>query len=324
MRHISIILLLLLITFPVLAQNDDYTSYEFDTGTTLDYPAEWDAELDQGILALTLNSETQALIIDYPIIYTLSEAEANISGRAAVEILANIFLETEIDRRDIYEFKIGVRNIVAYDTRNRGSFFAVEFSNMATGMLVTIGINDDLENDLLVSFDNSEEINPGLFLPAVDGNVTRTTPVVYVFESDQRVMIPVGWNIALSENDTSPVLILTVPDSDTRLQLLDLSTSVARNTDLEAVLDTVDIDLEETLDMEITSGAIDTVFSDREAISYDVLVDGVEGQLIVLRYADNDIGLVLVSGSDNAPYQLEISQIIGSFNNFAVALALIQ
>ncbi len=323
MKHISIVLLLFLLAFPALAQNEGFTTYEFETGTTFDYPAEWDAELDEGVLALTLDSETQALVIDYPVVYTLTEAQANISGRVAVEILANLLLNTEINRRDIYEFKIGVRNIVAYDVRDGGSFFAVEFSNRAIGLLVTIGIDEDLENDLLSSFDNSEEVNPGLFLFTGD-NVQRTSPVVYVFENDQRVMIPAGWNIILGGEETSPVLILTLPDVDTRLQLIDLSTSVTRNTQLENVLDTVDLELENLLDIEITSGASDYIFSDREAISYEVLVDGIEGQLIILRYADDDIGLVTVSGSDNAAYELEINQIISSFNNFGLALGLIQ
>ena len=90
------------------------------------------------------------------------------------------------------------------------------------------------------------------------------------------------------------------------------------------MLDTVAIDLENTLDMTITSDASDYIFSDREAISYDVVVEDVEGQLILLRYADNEIGLVLISGSDNEPYALEINQIISSFNNFGLVLGLVQ
>ena len=91
------------------------------------------------------------------------------------------------------------------------------------GMLVTIGIDEDLENELLESFDNGEEINPALFLPA-DGNVPRRIPVVYVFESGQRVMIPPSWSIALAEEEPVLILLLSIPETDTRLQLLDLST----------------------------------------------------------------------------------------------------
>lgn len=321
-----LIVLLLLIVFPTQAQNDDTATYELGTGTTIDYPAEWETELLDGVLSFLDGAQSPGLVLDYPIVYTLSEEQANISSIDAVAVVTNLLLNIEIDRRDIYEFKMGVRNVVAYDFRGglSGSIFAVEFSNGAMGVLVTIDVDEDIENAMLSSFDSNEEIVTNARQSTNRNPAERDVPTILIFGNERRVVVPPGWDVSVRQEDDIQYMILNLTDNDLLIQLFDLSETITSGTELGEVLDSIDIDWEAVFGFEIDSGANDYYFGDREAISYELRIDDAEGTLVVLRFSDDTIGIATITGRNMSDYDMEINQIIGSYNNFGAAASLMQ
>ena len=326
MKRFFALLLLLVLVFPVIAQSDDFDTYEFETGTTLDYPDDWDSELVDGILVLTDSDTSQVLAIDYPFVFTLSDDGEEPTLEEAVEILTNILLDTTIDTDEIYTFKSGGRDVAAYDFNFAlsGSIYAVEFTNGAIGMLAIIEVDEDIENIMLESFDNSEEVVNDVALPSGRSSEARDVPSVFLLQNNQRFVVPAGWELNVRQRDDIQYAILTIPDDDVTVQLFDLSETVTSGTELEDVLEETGIDWEDDFGFEIDDDADDYNFSDREAISYDVEVDGSDGTLIILRFADDAIGMAVIFGDDIDDYETEINQLLGSFNNLGAVLNFIQ
>ena len=153
MKMIWLFIVCVIFTVPVIAQDVDLTLYEFDTGTTLTYPADWQDELTDGVLALSTNSPTQVLVLDYPLVNTLAEDGETVTLRNAVSALTTLLLDEQIDPLEIYEFSLEGRTIAAYDIdlTLSGAVYGVEFSNGAIGLLVTIELDQETETNGEVS-----------------------------------------------------------------------------------------------------------------------------------------------------------------------------
>ncbi len=323
MKRIILLLCILCLSVPIVAQDDLTETYEFETGTTIDYPKGWEAEEVDGLVIIASNDNRQIIVVDYPIVSVLPEDLEQVAT-GAVEVLANTLLGTEINPDDIYTFELDNRVVTAYDINFSvsGFVYAIEFTNGAIGMIVTAEIDNDLSLDILSSFDNSQELTNDVALPIGRNSVVRDVPTVFLFESNQRFIYPANWIVNARRRDTLEYTTLSAPDNDdVTVQLFDLSQTITKGTELEEALSTVeDINWEDDFDFAIDNDFEPYVFGDRDAIQYELEVDGSQGSLIILRYSDDNIGMVAIFGEDIADYELDIIQIIGSFNNLGAVL----
>lgn len=322
MKRILVLLVILCLSVPILAQADLTETYEFETGTTISYPKSWVAEEADQLVIISSNSNQQVIVVDYPIVSTFPEDLEEVAA-SAVEVLANTLLDTTINPDDIYTFELDNRIVTAYDINLAisGYVYAIEFTNGAIGILVTVEMNDDLSIDILSSYDNSQEVTNDVAVPVGRNSVARDVPTVFLFQSNQRFIYPPNWEVNARQRDTLEYTILSAPDNaDVTVQVFDLSQTITKGTDLEEALDSMDINWENDFGFIINSDFEPYIFGDRDAIQYDLALENGEGSLIILRYSDDNIGMVAVFGDDLAAYQADINQIIGSFNNLGAIL----
>lgn len=313
---------LLLIASPALAQSETIQNYEFeDTGTSIDYPASWDGELVDGIFIVRDVNQSQVLVLDYPVIASIGDESDDIPI-VAVQELVLLLTEEEIPTDDIYQFSLDGRDIYAYDIELTlsASVYVIQFTNETFGALISIEIDDEIENQMLLSFDNSNPPATDVAVATGQSSFPREDPAVFLFDSDQRFFIPAGWVIELREREDGQYAILSVPDDDVTVWLFDVSPSVTKGTDLDQVLDDSAINWEADFGIVVTSDIEAYSLGDRDAISYTATIDETEGYVVVLRYSDENIGVAVVSGEDTANYDLQIEQLIGSFNNLGAVL----
>ncbi|MGB7339907.1 MAG: hypothetical protein WBC91_13510 [Phototrophicaceae bacterium] len=326
MKMIWLFIVCVIFTVPVIAQDVDLTLYEFDTGTTLTYPADWQDELTDGVLALSTNSPTQVLVLDYPLVNTLAEDGETVTLRNAVSALTTLLLDEQIDPLEIYEFSLEGRTIAAYDIdlTLSGAVYGVEFSNGAIGLLVTIELDQETETNLLMSFNNTQDIVSDVTLPTGRNNQVRDEPSVFLLPTNQRFFVPSGWDLDLRQRDDLQYAVVSLPDADLRVQLIDLSEVVPKGTDLDAVINGDTYDWTEAFGVEVISTSVTYHLGDREAVNYDVRVDNTDASLIILRFSDDAIGVVVIIGEDRDAYETTIHQLIGSFNNLGAVLNFLQ
>lgn len=323
MKRFLILILLCLWVLPVAGQDLD-ARYEFETGTVIDYPSDWtDEEADQ-LLILAAPNSSQIIVLDYPVVNIFLTENPEFSASDAVESITNELLGDEIDPTEIYSFELDGREVTAYDIELAvsGNVYAIEFSNGALGILVLVAIEEDLGLDILASFDNTEEVQNDVAIPS--NSVTRNVPGAYIFQADGRFILPANWGIEARLLDEIEYAVLSAPDGDNAtVMLFDLSNTLTSGTDLDVVLDELDIDWDDDFSFEIDNSADAYAFGDREAIRYELSVDGQDGSLIILRFTNNAIGLVAIYGDDTDNYAQDINQLVGSFNNLGSLLEFI-
>ena len=324
-RALIILCLSVIFVFPVMAQ-DSFTTYEFeDTGTTIDYPDSWDAELTDQILILTAGEGRQVLVLDYSLISLFLFETPDFLAADAVAVIAEEVVSSPINEAEIYDFEIDDRVVTAYDINLgvNGSVLAIEFSNGAFGILITVEIEEAIVDEMLRSFDNNNDVVDDV---AVSGSSeANLVPSAYIFQGNGRLIYPAGWIVQARLREDVQYVVLSAPnDEQATVVLFDLSEAVTSGTALVDALDEVGIEWADTFAFDIDDDSDTYTFGDREAIVYDLEVDDAEGYLVVLRFDDESIGVVAVYGDDTDDYDTDIAQLIGSFNNLGALLQFIQ
>lgn len=312
-------------TLAVKAQDTLEETFEFESGTTIDYPAGWSAVLENQLLIITDDSsQSQVIVIDYPFIPILFQNNTDPTPTEAVAGVAEQVLGESINEEEIYTFDIDEREITIYeiDLALSGAVAAVPFDNGVYGMLVTIDVPVDLQDAFIASFNSTGEVGTDVAIPSNTDTAAAITPTAYIFQATARFITPVGWSITPRLRDEIEYTTLTAPDdADATVVLIDLSEAVTNGTALSAVVDSAGFDWEDALGVTIDLDS-ETAFdlADREAIQYEIEADGTDGTLVILRFSSNAIGAAVVYGTDVEDYATDVAQLIGSFRNLGALL----
>ncbi len=202
--------MLLLLSVPVLAQDDPTETFTFESGATFQFPESW--KLDPKSDPLTLESEqTQMVILDYA---GLQAIGVDIDEASHDTILEMYFNEYHKDRSfktiKIEPFEIDGRSGVQYDYSaddGRARVMVIPFSNGSAGLVEEISLAGKLREEetalaIIQSFDNTEEIS-GITATVAQKIVNCTVSTSF----DDRVQVRVG----PGENRTSIVFLSAGP-----------------------------------------------------------------------------------------------------------------
>lgn len=318
MKKLFLILLLLTISWPVLAQSLDAT-YTFDaTGTQISYSSDLKAELSDQLLIISNNSQ-RIVVGDYPFVNLLFLDAKNPDMSYVIKTIGKEVAGDDINPDEIYNFDVGGRNVAAYDFKGLqvpGSIFAIEFSNGGIGMLVTFNVKQEIEDAMLASFDS---VKPIVNDVVVDPAKVPDKPTIHLFKSNGRVITPANWSVETHLNVNLEYLVVWPPKDDLRVILFDFSQLIPNGTDLKDVRDVSKVDWENDYGVSFADSQPQSYdIGEREAISYDIQVHSIQGtvngKFIVMRFSSNDIVAAIIYGAMDS-YTLEISQILGSFND---------
>jgi hypothetical protein len=327
-RFALVTLLLILSTLPLHAQANLGATYTLDTGTSIDYPQHWDAELQDNLVVLSQNDISRAIVIDYPLVSQLITSDQNLAD--AVSVVADQVFGGDYNADLIAPFTILGRNAARYDiaespTASPGSIVAVRFSNERIGIIIAINVNNSIFNQMLQTFDNTLPANDNAFLPAGGNTAPATESDTYFYQAGGRLIVPIGWTVVprLLNNDIEYVTLQTA-DSLTTALVFDLSNVLGNSIALDSVVAASGLNLQGEFGVAFNTGTGEFIRSDnRIAYRYNVTVNGQAGQMVAVHFDDGGTGLFIVHGN-TASYTADISLILGSFNNLGALINYLQ
>lgn len=320
-KSLSLVLVLFLLAIPTLAQDALDATYTLDTGTRIDYPGTWDAELVDELVIISRSDSQQIIIIDYPLLTDFAQIGAD-TPRTVLEVFVRDIAEIGFDQDALSSFDIQAREAVRYDVpTNNGlasSIFAVRFSNEAIGMVLFFGVPDVTIAAMMDSFNNEEPasetatVRTGDFVAQRDG--------VYFFsEGAGRFAYPAGWRLSADLSGDIEYATLTAPDQGFRAVVADLTPVVTRDTATAEVLDVTNLNFETTFGLDLVRGMGEVIqIGDHSGVRYDarVMQDGYEtaAEVIVVRYSEGGFGLLIAYGDLDAYADVQTA-LLGSLNN---------
>lgn len=325
-RFALVTLLLLLSTLPLHAQVGLGATYTLDTGTSIDYPQDWNAELQDSLVILSQSDISRAIIIDYPLVSQLITSDQTLAD--AVSVVADQVLGGDYDIELITPFTILGRNAARYDiaasgTTSPGSIVAVRFSNERIGIIIAININVSILNQMLESFDNTSPANDDAFIPSGGNTAPATESDTYFYQAGGRLIVPIGWSVVprLLNNEIEYVTMQTA-DSSTTALVFDLSNVMGNSIALDSVVAASGINLQDEFGVAFNTGEF--IRSDNRIVyRYNVTVNGQSGQMIAVHFDDGGTGLFVVYGNTTS-YTSDINLILGSFNNLGALIDYLQ
>lgn len=321
-KQIALLVVLLLLAVPTLAQTDTLDeTYTLDSGTHIDYPAGWDAELVDELVVISRSQTEQVIIIDYPLLLGFGDAGAD-TPLGVLELFVRDVAELNFDQNNISRLNVAAREAVRYDvpTTNGGnsSIFAVRFSNDAIGMALFFGVSDMTITAMLDSFNNEAPADAPATLAI--GEFVPQRPGVYIFNAGEgRFSYPAGWSLSANMSGTLEYATLVSPDSSVTAIIADVTPALRLDTPITTVLDELALDFEATFGVGVSVGVGKVVrLGDHDGVRYlaTVTVDGVDsaGELVLVEYTEGGFGFVLMYG-DLSQFTAEQSRFIGSLNN---------
>ncbi|MEL6306968.1 MAG: hypothetical protein AAFR81_18395 [Chloroflexota bacterium] len=324
LRFIIVMMFVVVSVLGVSAQELEETYVFEETGTVISYPSDWTAELENQLLILAGSSGEQIIAIDYPLVNVLFPDNPAPTPAEAVAGVAEQALGASVDEDEIFTFDQDGREVTIYtiDLALSGSVLAIEFDNGTFGLLITVEVDEDIEDAIIASFNSTEEVASDVAIPSNSATGGASVPSAYIFQGDARFIAPTGWSITPRIRDEVEYVTLGAPDNDdATVILVNLSDAVTNGTVLSDVIDTLDFDWDDAFGVSIDEDSEDVYEqADREAIQYDVDVDGEDGTLVVLRFTNNAIAVAIFYGDDADDYADDIDQLIGSFRNLGALL----
>ncbi|MDQ7025322.1 MAG: hypothetical protein Q9P44_07155 [Anaerolineae bacterium] len=327
-RFALITLLLILSTLPLHAQANLGATYTLDTGTSIDYPQNWSAEIQDNLVVLSQSDISRAIIIDYPLVSQLIASDQTLAD--AVSVVADQVFGGDYDADLIAPFTILGRNAARYDiaespTASSGSIVAVRFSNERIGIIIAINVNNSIFNQMLESFDNTSPANDNAFIPSGGSTVPATESDTYFYQAGGRLIVPIGWTVVprMVNNEIEYVTLQTADTSTTALAF-DLSNVLGNSIILDRVVAASGLNLQGEFGVAFNIETGEFIRSDnRIAYRYPVTVNGQAGQMIAVHFDDGGTGLFIVYGNTRS-YTSDIHLILGSFNNLGSLLNYLQ
>jgi hypothetical protein len=327
MKRFALLTLFVLLTAsPALAQTNLDATYTLDTGTSINYPAAWNAELQDSFVILSPDEFSRAIILDYPIVGQIITPNQTLSD--AVSAVADEIFAGEYDEERITTFTILEREAARYDieetaTTAPGSIVAVRFSNERIGMLIAINIDTNILEPMLASFDNTSPANDEAVVPTRGATEASTVPDTYFFQAEGRFIIPAGWSYTPRVlNTTIEYVTLQADDNSTTAIIIELSNVVTDSAALDTVIAASGINLQEQFGITFSTGEF--VRSDnRMAYRYNITVNGQAGAMTAVHFDEGGTGLFIAYG-DTATYTHDLNMMLGSFTNLEALLDYIQ
>jgi len=325
MKYVSLFFLALVFAaLPTLAQDELSETYTLDTGTTIDYPGDWDVEESDtdDVVIFSLGTQSRAIVLDYPIVSALT-LEQTISLEGSIQVLARELLNVSIGTAEVENFDIDERDIVRYDAsgqNSRVSFVAVRFRNDTVGMIISIGIDESTLIGMVASFDNVAVPQMPSRADINDGARISERPGVFIFQSGGRFTYPAQWVYRPARVDGLEYVALTAPDESLSAITIGLSDLTPQSTPLRDVFDAVDLDFEALFGLSFQILNTEEVhIGDHSGVHYELRVtengQRFDGELVIVRYNAGGFGLALYYGAGMDRYAAERNLISSSLNN---------
>lgn len=317
-RLLTLILLLLLFAVPTLAQSAQ--TYTLNTGTSINYPDGWNAEVSDNLVILTLGEFSRAIVIDYPVVEMLTNnTETTLTN--ALLALGRDVLEVNITQSEIENYTVAGRLAERWNTQASGSalsLIAVNFDNGGIGMLITVGVSDLTLDEMVASFDNTNPLSA--VNASTPGNIAAMDSSRLIFLNDgARFTLPQGWTGNIQATEITDIFRLAANEGDAQAVLINLLRVVNDNTALEDVLDASGLNNAD-FGIEYTLGAATPVtIGDHAGLRYalDVTSAGqrISGEIVIVQYSEGGYGFFLAYGADLETFRSDLNILLGSFNN---------
>jgi hypothetical protein len=325
-RYALLLLVTLLVALPTLAQTALGATYTLDTGTSINYPDNWIAELQEDFVILSHTDLSRAIVLDYPLVSQLIQSDPSLTN--AVEVVADQLSEGNYDAELITTFTILGREAARYDlvgdpTSPSGSIVAVRFSNERIGIVIAINITSNILDPMLESFDNTSPASDNVILQGRGSTAPLTAADGYIFQAQGRFSIPAGWSyIPAMLGENIEYVNLRTADATAGVLIFDLSNVISNNLTLDTVVAASGINFERDFGLGYDTGEFARQ-DNREVYRYAVTVNGQAGTMVVVHFDNGGTGLFVAYGN-TAAHTHDINVLLGSFTDVGATLNYIQ
>ena len=324
-RFALLTLLISIVALPTMAQTLLGATYTLDTGTSINYPEAWEAELQDDFVVISHTDISRAIVLDYPLVSQLIQTDPSLAN--AVGVVADQILQGNYDAEAITTFTVLGREAARYDISGGpnvapGSIVAVRFTNERIGIIIAINVSSNILDPMVESFDNSSPADDNVAIPSRGGEPS-TEPDGYIFQAQGRFTIPAGWSFApslLGEN--IEYVTLQTADDATIVLIFDLSNVLSNSLTLDTVVAESGINLQSDFGVRFSTGEF-VRMDNREVYRYNVTINGQGGIMVVVHFDHGGTGLFIAYG-DTTTYSSDINVLLGSFTDVGATLQYIQ